>query len=136
MDANSNELVFNRKTRVKIEPLSVKILTVLTLKNGIVATRSELIERVWDGNEGVGNTALTKNIYKLRKIFQEHLKEDIIETIPTRGYRIQQRKFLSYPSLSTSLLVKLGVAASILTFIILKLTNPGMFHMLSHRMTH
>lgn len=74
---------------IKMEPQLTQILVeMITLKNQVV-TKEHLIETVWEGNQFVGNTALRKNIYKLRNILLQTGSELEITTIPKKGYKLE-----------------------------------------------
>ena len=74
---------------IKMEPQLTQILVeMITLKNQVV-TKEHLIETVWEGNQFVGNTALRKNIYKLRNILLQTGSELEITTVPKKGYKLE-----------------------------------------------
>jgi len=138
LDPATNELIFSNQTGIlkhRLEPLSSQLLAYLAQHRGNLLSREQLIEELWEGNEGVGNKALTRNIYKLRKAFEAHGIDNPIETIPKKGYRIEGSAPFQLPKKkrSTTWLVAAGVVVG---FIVLKLMVPGMFHMMSHRMMH
>ncbi len=143
LNLDTNDLVFKELTSFKLvhlEPMPAKLLETIVRKNGKVATRQELIDQIWFGNEGVGGKALTKNIYKLRKIFQEHLREELIRTIPKGGYQLVSKVKITEQPVHTInrsrkwLNISIGAAIGIL--IILKIANPGFFHMIQHGLMH
>ncbi len=64
----------------------VDTLSVLVEHAGGVASKDEIIQRLWpDGF--VEESNLTQNVYLLRQAFREHGIEHAIETVPRRGYR-------------------------------------------------
>lgn len=88
VDEESNELVINNATRIKVENQVIRLL--VTLSSGDVITHDEFIRKVWEGNEAVGEKALSKNIYKLRELLRS-LPTSVpigIETISKKGYRL------------------------------------------------
>lgn len=65
------------------------------LKNdGQIISRKDLIDRIWLGNEYVGRSALTKNVWRLRRALKANpsLSHYYIETIPKQGYRLVVRR--------------------------------------------
>ncbi|MEQ1924107.1 MAG: winged helix-turn-helix domain-containing protein, partial [Pyrinomonadaceae bacterium] len=66
---------------------AVELLCVLVEKSGEVASKEELLDRVWTYSfveEGV----LPQNVYLLRRFFQQNgYADDPIQTVPRRGYR-------------------------------------------------
>ncbi|MCE7997138.1 MAG: helix-turn-helix domain-containing protein [Roseivirga sp.] len=132
----ANELVFKTDMgddRVRIEPLMVQLLKAIADKKNRLVTRQELVEEVWEGNIGVGNKALTKNIYKIRKVFEQQGVECAIETIPKKGYRLKVTRTKSKPISYKPWMI---AAAVVVAFIAMKLVVPGLFHGLSHGMMH
>jgi DNA-binding winged helix-turn-helix (wHTH) protein len=69
---------------VSLTPKEFDTLLVLVEAAGNVVGKEELITRVWPDSY-VGNGSLARNISVLRKA----LGEDVIETLPRRGYRIK-----------------------------------------------
>ncbi|WP_413525503.1 winged helix-turn-helix domain-containing protein [Photobacterium phosphoreum] len=70
-----------------IEPRITKLLAFLAKHQGIVFTRDELIENVWDGAV-VSEQVVTQSIFELRKILKKMDEEHWIVTIPKRGYKL------------------------------------------------
>jgi len=72
---------------VRLGPVNMKVLAALVDHAGHVVTRSELFEVVW-GNQVVGEDALTRCISDIRAELKKLSgREDLIETLPKRGYR-------------------------------------------------
>jgi len=67
-----------------VEPKVMDVLCVLAERPGQVFSRDELIDRVW-GVEFGGDESLTRAVSQLRKAFDP---DQVIETIPKRGYRL------------------------------------------------
>lgn len=137
LDQFSNELIFLTKSgenKERIEPIVVQLLDTLARATGSVVSRQQLISLVWDGNEGVGDKALTKNIYKLRKVFRKNGWKHAIETIPKKGYRLAAGPCkLKRPFPRKTLAI---AAAVVLGFIILKIVFPELGHVAQHAMRH
>lgn len=138
LDLLTNELVFSRgdyEHRCRLEPLNIQLLEALINDGNAIVTREHLIAEVWDGNTGVGNKALTRNIYKLRKIFEKNGLGDLIETIPKKGYRVKVSKPKKH--LKPRIYRKWVLAAAVVVaLVIMKLLIPGLLHGFSHRMMH
>ena len=71
---------------VHLEPKVMEILEFLARNPGRVVTREALIEAVWPGTF-VEDHAVTRAISQLRRSLGWH-KDDFLETIPKRGYRL------------------------------------------------
>ncbi|QYO66160.1 winged helix-turn-helix domain-containing protein [Leptolyngbya sp. 7M] len=76
---------------------SVELLCVLVERAGNVVTKNELLDQVWQDafvEEGV----LPQNVYLLRKTFKQYgSTENLIQTVPRRGYRFTGEWTESYP---------------------------------------
>ena len=88
-----NQVLFKangKKVYLPLENQLMEILVLLVQRNGQVVTKEEFIAIIWEGNRQVGQTALSKNIFKLRTLLKENgIDEQLkIETIPKRGYRV------------------------------------------------
>ncbi|MCP4956369.1 winged helix-turn-helix domain-containing protein [Photobacterium aquimaris] len=70
-----------------IEPRITKLLAFLAKHQGIVFTRDELIENVWDGAV-VSEQVVTQSIFELRKTLKKMDEDHWIITIPKRGYKL------------------------------------------------
>lgn len=139
LDTDTNELVFNANqehSRIRIEPIMAKLLLAIVAREGQPITREELIEEIWDGNENVGNKALTKNIYKIRKVFETTETTNPIETLPKKGYRLYLQKKEIAMKKNYSRVALMVTSSLIILFMVIKLFIPGIFHMLTHRLGH
>lgn len=67
---------------VPLQPKTIDVLSALVERAGEVITKSDLMEAVWAGSF-VEESNLTQSIYTLRRT----LGEQLIETLPRRGYR-------------------------------------------------
>jgi DNA-binding winged helix-turn-helix (wHTH) protein/TolB-like protein/Tfp pilus assembly protein PilF len=86
-DPLTNELGRDSET-VRIEPKAMEVLMVLVSRPGGIATREELLSKVWSGVV-VGDEALSQSINKLRRAFGDNPRSPrYIETISKRGYRL------------------------------------------------
>ena len=74
-------------TQLPVGPKVVETLLALIEFSPRVATKDELIQRIWP--EGfIGEPSLTQNIYILRRLFRQYGCEHAIETAAGTGYRL------------------------------------------------
>ncbi len=73
------------KRPLPLGPKVVQTLLAFVERPGEVLTKSELLDRVWPG-VFVEESNLAQNVYVLRKVLRTHWN-DVIETVPRRGYR-------------------------------------------------
>jgi len=64
----------------------VELLSALTANAGEVMTKAELLDSIWK-DSFVEESNLSRHVYMLRKTFKEFGVDDLIETVPRRGYR-------------------------------------------------
>ena len=64
----------------------IELLCVLTENSGEVVTKGELLDLLW-ADAFVEESNLSRHVYVLRKMFKSYGVENLIETIPRRGYR-------------------------------------------------
>lgn len=70
-----------------LEPRITKLLAFFAKHPGMVFTRDELIEDIWDGAV-VSEQVVTQSIFELRKILKKMTADHWIITIPKRGYKL------------------------------------------------
>lgn len=96
-----NELAITSQQGLKItiQPKFMDVLCYLAEQFPRVIPRDELIEKVWLGNDLVGEKALTNAIWQLRKsLHTENDDSEVIETIRKVGYRLViEPKLLAKP---------------------------------------
>jgi TolB-like protein len=86
----SERTVFRNKEQVKVPAKEFDILSILIEKNGDIATKDEILERIWkDSFVEEGNIAV--HISNLRKLLGDNKSEPIVETISGIGYRFVPR---------------------------------------------
>jgi DNA-binding winged helix-turn-helix (wHTH) protein/predicted TPR repeat methyltransferase len=73
------------KRPLPLGPKVVQTLLAFVERPGEVLTKSELLDRVWPG-VFVEESNLAQNVYVLRKVLRAYWN-DVIETVPRRGYR-------------------------------------------------
>lgn len=138
LDSASSEFIFIRETGIeyiRVQPLVADLMAIIAAGNNSLVSRNELIDKVWDGNEGVGNKALTRNIYKIRKVFEAQGLKNPIETIPKRGYRL--RPFNSTRASKRNIRKHWAVAAAVLlALMIMNIAEPGAVHELMSVLGH
>lgn len=80
-------------------PKVVETLLGLVERPGELVTKNELLDRVWpDGFVEEAN--LAQNIYVIRKTLRTHWPQDVIETLPRRGYRFVAQLEAEKPAVS------------------------------------
>lgn len=85
-DEEQRTLKNDSQTR-KLEPKVFSLLITLLAANGKIVTRDQLIVEVWN-NRVVGEGAINRTVSLLRNHFSALTNENIIETVPTQGYRL------------------------------------------------
>ncbi|NVK54708.1 MAG: winged helix-turn-helix transcriptional regulator [Alteromonadaceae bacterium] len=71
-----------------LQPKFIDVLNYLVQQYPKVVSRQELIEQVWQGNEYVGEKALTNAVWHLRQALKADNSDEVIETIRKTGYRL------------------------------------------------
>jgi DNA-binding winged helix-turn-helix (wHTH) protein/TolB-like protein/Tfp pilus assembly protein PilF len=85
LDAN-RQVLWYQDQPVSLALKEIELLSALTENAGDVYTKQELLDRVW-ADSFVEESNLSRHVYVLRKTFKEYGFEDLIETVPRRGYR-------------------------------------------------
>ncbi|NNC38758.1 MAG: hypothetical protein EX271_12040 [Acidimicrobiales bacterium] len=84
----TRDIILKNRHEYVLEPLAMDLLCILAEQPGEVMMREELINRLWDLDNG-GDENLTRAVSVLRKALkQASTDENYIETIPKRGYRL------------------------------------------------
>ena len=87
LELDADRLVLSRAGEpLALGPRVVATLAVLVARAGEVATKDEILDAVWTG-EDVGESNVAQSVYTLRKVLREHGLDNAIATIPRRGYR-------------------------------------------------
>jgi len=82
-----HRLSYKEKADFTLQPKFIEVLSYLALRAPKVVTRSELIDAIWEGNQYVGEKALTNAVWNLRKVIDDDGTPKI-ETIRKTGYRL------------------------------------------------
>lgn len=77
------KIVLRDGVRVSLTPKAVDLLIVLAARAGEVVSKADLMEAVWP-DAFVDESTLSKLVFNIRK----ELGDEVIETIPKRGYRL------------------------------------------------
>lgn len=73
----------------KIEHKVMGLLVAFAERPGEVWLREDLLDRLWPNDE-IGDESLTRAVYQLRRVLrEEHEIDDLVKTIPKRGYRLE-----------------------------------------------
>ncbi|KZN30859.1 winged helix-turn-helix domain-containing protein [Pseudoalteromonas luteoviolacea] len=111
-------------------PKVVNVLRYLAEQHPKVVSRDELIEQIWDGNQAVGEKALTNTIWQVRQFFNHPNAEiEVIETIRKRGYKLNvtpqpvgiEKPLVQSDYTNKSLVFPLIVVASIISGVMFSL---------------
>lgn len=150
LDLDANEIRYKKQLtdssfcHLKLEFLLVQILEQLSVRPSEVVCRQQFIQALWQNNANVGNPALTKAISKLRKLFKEELQlENVIETIPKKGYRLKAKvrpliiasEQVELPQKGLKLSNKSIIVAIVLAYGLI-LVLRVFSHSFMHQMTH
>jgi len=117
---------------LKLEPITMKLLKYLLDNRGKLCTNQKLIDNIWQGNQEVGKPALRKNIYKLRSILTHLEENDLVQTIPKKGYRLKALNSFAKNQSSKRLKLFYYIIGIIILLIIIKIVFPGIIHRLLH----
>lgn len=71
---------------VTLKPKEAEFLAVLSEHRPEIASRDEIIERLWMGS--ASDAALNQTVYRLRQTLARHDTSPYIETVPERGFRL------------------------------------------------
>jgi DNA-binding winged helix-turn-helix (wHTH) protein len=83
---DANEIVRHSRT-YRVEPKAMAVLVRLAKRAGQVLSHDELLSGVWPA-AAVSEGVLTRCISKLRHALGDSREKSCIQTIPTRGYRL------------------------------------------------
>ena len=86
-DAASSSLLVG-ETRRELTKNESRILAALLEKRGAVASREELMLKLWDSDEFVDDNTLTVNVNRLRKTLAEAGLGDCVKTHKGQGYSL------------------------------------------------
>lgn len=83
-------LVFREGEEVKLSPSEYQLLLCLLQNKGLIVTREQLLERVWDSSGNfVNDNTLTVAMKRLREKLH---KPDCLKTVRSVGYRMEERE--------------------------------------------
>lgn len=83
-------LVFREGEEVKLSPSEYQLLLCLLQNKGLIVTREQLLERVWDSSGNfVNDNTLTVAMKRLREKLH---KPDCLKTVRSIGYRMEERE--------------------------------------------
>ncbi len=84
----NKRLVTYKEKRLKLRRKELQLLEFLLLNKGIVVTRSEILENVWDMNINPFTNTVEVHIKRLRDKIEKPFDEKYIETVHGIGYII------------------------------------------------
>ena len=119
---------------VRLEYQLARLFEILCENQGNLVSKEVLIEWVWKENVMVGQEALPKNIWRLRKVLKENQLDVCLQvkTVPKRGYLIkvllqdptdENKTTISKPLLRRPAFM--GLLLFLLAFTILSLCSIG-----------
>lgn len=80
-----------------LQPKFIEVLHYLALQYPELVSREELIENIWNGNQYVGEKALTNAIWNIRKKLEQHPnsnQSEYIQTVRKSGYRLTEKPLM------------------------------------------
>jgi DNA-binding winged helix-turn-helix (wHTH) protein/TolB-like protein/Tfp pilus assembly protein PilF len=80
------QILWYQDQPVSLALKEIELLSALTENAGDVYTKQELLDRVWS-DSFVEESNLSRHVYVLRQTFKKFGCDDLIETVPRRGYR-------------------------------------------------
>ncbi|MFT7506911.1 MAG: DNA-binding response OmpR family regulator [Acidimicrobiales bacterium] len=81
-------VVTRRKEEIKLTRKEFMLLEYLMKNEGIVLSRGMLMEHVWDMNADPFSNTIESHILSLRRKLGHTKRNDLIQTVPGRGYKI------------------------------------------------
>lgn len=84
----ANACLLIGETRVELTRNESRILALLLEKRGRIATRDELMLKLWDSDEFIDDNTLTVNVNRLRKTLMRAGLGDRVRTHKGRGYSL------------------------------------------------
>jgi DNA-binding winged helix-turn-helix (wHTH) protein/TolB-like protein/tetratricopeptide (TPR) repeat protein len=82
----SERSLSRRGEQVQLTPKAFDTLAVLVTRSGRLVEKDELLREVWP-DTFVEEATLAQNIFTLRRVLGREGREQLIETVPKRGYR-------------------------------------------------
>lgn len=89
LDPGTRHLIFNGKSRVKLNNKEFFILKFLFSNQQKIVSKIDLFEYVWGKNLLGSVTTVDTHMSKLRKKIKHHTKDDLIQTVPCAGYMLK-----------------------------------------------
>ncbi len=131
--------------KAHVEPKAMQVLLRLADSPGETVSKDEIIRSVWP-DTFVGDDALSRAIYELRKAFQDNSQQpQVIQTIAKRGYRLIAPVEKSGPAYKTTLPIQaltqvlkgrlavlIGVAVLTLLIILGRMSYRGLISATKH----
>ncbi len=84
-----NGIVTHGESESQLPPKAIQVLGQLARHAGEPVSRRTLIDRIWDGNEFVGQKGVSQAIWQIRKALGDNDSERLIRTIPRKGYSLR-----------------------------------------------
>lgn len=87
----AREVALRAGKRVSLSPRSFDILKILMRESPNVVSRAQLERELW-GEEPPDSDALRSHMYNLRRVADKPFKDQLIETVAGRGFRISDER--------------------------------------------
>lgn len=84
-DAAKQTIAFDGSVE-KLNHMQCQVLQMLIEHQGEVVSNNLIIEQVWRDQYSTGQKGLRQNIWSLRKILAQYDEQEIIKTVPRKGY--------------------------------------------------
>lgn len=88
LDETRNLVKYNA-LHVELSMTEFRLLRCLASKEGMIVSREELLESLWDDTEFVDDNTLSVNVARVRKRLDELGLVDVIRTVRRQGYMLQ-----------------------------------------------
>lgn len=91
LDAASHTVTTDQGDLVRLRPAEFRLLHFFMSHPDSVYTRSQLLQRVWDYRDGMGERSVDVHIRRLRQALADEGRDAFIQTVRGVGYRFSSR---------------------------------------------
>ena len=86
LDTEQHRLTIGNK-QLEVSPTEFRLMHFFMTHTDKVYTRTQLLDQVWGRNVYIEERTIDVHIRRLRKILEEHGREDLVQTVRGFGYR-------------------------------------------------
>ena len=86
LDTEQHRLTIGNK-QLEVSPTEFRLMHFFMTHADKVYTRTQLLDQVWGRNVYIEERTIDVHIRRLRKILEEHGREDLVQTVRGFGYR-------------------------------------------------